>query len=81
MPDTGPAPSGETLQHQEFGTKEVPAAAAHPVQPGDTLWDIAEDYLGAEERYRDVYAENNDQFSPNQMYPGPSSSCPGLRTP
>lgn len=77
MPDPavsgiGPAPSGETLAEQEEpSTGEVSAAARHTVQPGDTLWDIAEDHLGAGERYPEVYAENSDQLiSPHLIYPG-----------
>ncbi|WP_298746984.1 LysM peptidoglycan-binding domain-containing protein [uncultured Serinicoccus sp.] len=70
VPDTSPAPFGETLEQLE-GTEEVPAAATHTVQPGDTLWDIAEDHLGAGERYPEVYTANNDQLtSPHLIYPG-----------
>ena len=37
----------------------------HVVEPGDTLWDIAEDHLGSGERYPEVFDLNDGVVQPD----------------
>ncbi len=75
-----PAPAPE-LQQVEEAEVDVPAERAdvqHQVVPGDTLWDIAEDYLGAGELYPEIFdasaatvqPDGRHLTDPNLIYPG-----------
>jgi hypothetical protein len=51
-----------------------PLRDGHPetyvVQPGDTLWEIAEQYLHEPWRWREVWQANPGVGNPNRIYPG-----------
>lgn len=70
-------PRASTPEQGEHG-RETAGPSTHTVQPGDTLWEISEDRLGAGERYPEVYAENSDHLtSPHLIYPGTVLVLPG----
>jgi len=52
------------------GDREAPEA--YEVQPGDTLWHIAQRTLGAGDQWRSLYALNQDVIGPNPnlIFPG-----------
>ncbi|WP_146202657.1 LysM peptidoglycan-binding domain-containing protein [Branchiibius hedensis] len=58
-------PGTSTLAAPAPSSKASPARASapttkHTVQPGETLWSIARDHLGAGERYTEIAALNHD---------------------
>lgn len=59
----------------------APAPAAgyrtHTVSPGDTLWGIAQAYLGDGARYPEIFALSNfSSGNPNLIYPGETAVIP-----
>ena len=42
----------------------------HVVRPGETLWSIAERYLGDEELWRELHALNSEIGDPHRISPG-----------
>jgi hypothetical protein len=42
----------------------------HIVRPGETLWDLAERYLGSEEAWPELHTLNPDISDPNRISPG-----------
>lgn len=81
--ETAPAASeaAAELQQLEEAAVDVPVERAdvqHQVVPGDTLWDIAEDYLGAGELYPEIFdastatvqPDGRHLTDPNLIYPG-----------
>jgi len=53
------------------------AAKTYTVKSGDTLWAIAQKYLGAGNRYMDIYNANKDKVkNPNLIYPGQVLTLP-----
>lgn len=43
----------------------------YEIQKGDTLWEIAEEYLGSGERYIEIFEENRDMIADaDYIYPG-----------
>ena len=74
----------EDLANRQAGLPEMKTASLpivttspdgsgeYPVQPGDTLWSIAERHLGDPRRWREIhqYADNADKIAdPNKIYP------------
>ncbi|MFT4284321.1 MAG: LysM peptidoglycan-binding domain-containing protein [Protaetiibacter sp.] len=80
--ETAPAaPAPAELQQVEEVAVDVPVERAdvqHMVAPGDTLWDIAEHYLGAGELYPEIFdasaatvqPDGRHLTDPNLIYPG-----------
>ncbi len=60
------------LQPEDGGQdEETMTTVIHTVQRGDTLWGIAEKYLGSGRRWREIYEANTDSIrNPNVIYPG-----------
>ena len=58
------------------------SAATHVVGKGDTLWGIAEEYLGSGFKWNEVYEANKDKVSdPNLIYVGQELVIPGNEEP
>lgn len=71
-PDSPPDPVGET----------TPAAVTITVQPGFTLWGIAQERLGDGVLYVQVFEANRDTIKdPDLIYPGQVVSIPVASTP
>lgn len=53
------------------GRWEGAPGVQHSVRPGDTLWDLAQKYLGDPMRWREIYNRNAGQIAdPHWIYPG-----------
>jgi len=50
--------------------KEALVLKVHTVQPGDTLCNIASEYLGSADKWREVYARNTYIKNPHWIFPG-----------
>ncbi len=75
-----PAPAAEPVASAEVAPAPVPRPAAQviTVQPGFTLWGIAQDMMGQGEMYVQVYEANKDQIrDPDLIYPGQVFTLPG----
>lgn len=56
---------------------QAPVEHTYHVQPGDTLWGIAETHLGNAERWHDLYAANRDRVpSPHELPVGVALRLP-----
>ena len=57
---------------------EPPPATTHTVRSGDTLWRIAQRYLGAGSRYVEIFEANRDVIgsNPNRIFPGQVLAIP-----
>ncbi|OLT43956.1 hypothetical protein BJF86_13445 [Serinicoccus sp. CNJ-927] len=76
-PGSGQGPR-QAVADETATSEEGSGPATHTVSPGDTLWQISEDHLGAGERYREVYDENSGQLSsPHLIHPGTVLRLPG----
>lgn len=66
-----------------FGSVDAPGGAGqveggsgagqktYTVQPGDTLWKISEEHLGAGSKYMEIFEANRDLLDdPNKIFPG-----------
>lgn len=75
-------PSWRLLVPGESGQAPVPAGARRvEVEPGDTLWSIAEEEYGDGERWRRLYAANRAHVAdPDVIHPGQILDLPGQRT-
>ncbi len=56
---------GWELRLPADATVEAHRPARVVVEPGDTLWDLAEEELGDPRRYREVFAENRGDLQPD----------------
>ncbi len=54
-----------TVDEPAPSTRPVTADRTHRVVPGDTLWGLAETYLGAGERWREIAELNVDRAQPD----------------
>jgi nucleoid-associated protein YgaU len=75
-----PAPAAEPVASAEVAPAPAPRPAAQviTVQPGFTLWGIAQDMMGQGEMYVQVYEANKDQIrDPDLIYPGQVFTLPG----
>ena len=53
------------------------AAGTYTVQSGDTLWKIAEEQLGAGDRFNEIFEANRDLLdSPDHILPGQELKIP-----
>jgi hypothetical protein len=81
-----PAPAAEAPPEQDVAAAEEPAPAVkksarrssvYTVRRGDTLWDIAEYYLGGGWRYRAIVRENRRKIrDPHWIYPRQEFTIP-----
>ncbi|MCL2423433.1 MAG: LysM peptidoglycan-binding domain-containing protein [Micrococcales bacterium] len=51
-------------------------SSTHTVEPGDSLWKIAQDHLGDGSRWPEIYALNPWIEDPNLIYPGQELAMP-----
>ncbi|HEX2724161.1 MAG TPA: LysM peptidoglycan-binding domain-containing protein [Gemmatimonadaceae bacterium] len=77
-PETVPSDNGQkpvpTLTPVSAGANEV----THVVKKGDTLWDLAKEYLKDPFRWPDVFQRNTDVVeNPHWIYPGETIRIPG----
>ena len=58
------------------------SAATHVVTKGDTLWGIAEEYLGSGFKWTEIYETNKDLIKdPNMIFVGQEFALPGTEEP
>lgn len=70
-----PAPAAQPATAEEAAT---PAAEQRVVESGDTLWAIAEEELGAGERYSEIFEASRDSVQPDgQQLSDPDLILPG----
>ena len=61
----------KTVTENHVVTDTVENEIVHTVTTGDTLWDLAEKYLGSSSRWPEIYNLNSDKISnPHWIYPG-----------
>jgi DNA-binding SARP family transcriptional activator len=73
---------------EPLDSAEHARSVVHIVEPGDTLWDIAEQHLGNGGRYPDLYEASKDTTQPggrrltdpDLIYPGWEITIPGDRS-
>ncbi|MCL2215389.1 MAG: LysM peptidoglycan-binding domain-containing protein [Defluviitaleaceae bacterium] len=78
-PSTPPPQPAPPLQNTPPQPRpEPPPAQTHTVVSGDTLWGIAQRYLGAGRRYPEIHAANRDVIgaNPNRIFPGQVLTIP-----
>jgi len=75
---TSPAPSLANTPPADYVRPEPPPPRTHTVVRGDTLWGIAQRYLGAGHRYPEIHAANRDVIgaNPNRIFPGQVFTIP-----
>jgi DNA-binding SARP family transcriptional activator len=75
---TAPVPVAPATPSNGTGTAAAPQSASYVVQPGDTLWDIAQQHLGDPYCWPEIYDLNQGRpqpdgtslTDPNLIYPG-----------
>jgi nucleoid-associated protein YgaU len=87
-PDTEePLPPREETAAEELETPEPPtgqaaeqgATGSYTVQPGDTLWRVAERVYGNGANYQAIFEANTELLeSPDQIFPGQTLVIPQL---
>lgn len=75
-PETSEVP--ETPEASEIPESPDSSATTHVVTRGESLWSIAEDYLGSGTLWSAIYEANQDIISnPNMIYVGQTLTIPG----
>src|SRR5215469_2382694 len=76
---TPPPPRTTPVEHVvlDSSVKSASAARAYVVQPGDTLWGIAQRFYGNPVMWSHIYYANRSQILvPNEIYPGQRFTIP-----
>ncbi|MCL2467695.1 MAG: LysM peptidoglycan-binding domain-containing protein [Micrococcales bacterium] len=68
--------AGHEHHHHDGGHHHHEGHWTHTVEPGDSLWKIAEDHLGDGSRWPEIYALNPWIEDPNLIYPGQELAMP-----
>ena len=83
VPHPGPAPSAAVAQAtvKSQPARPAPPARTYTVQPGDTLWSLAQRFYGNGYMWPDIYYANEAHIhDPNEIYVGQELTIPHAGT-